>query len=295
MSAGAGPLIAFMKPHRLTGKSAWQELLPLAFAVTDWTRPRKIVELGTHVGDSYCAFCQAVSTLKLTTTCTAVDTWQGDEHAGAYDQSVLDELKAYHDPLYGRFSTLFQGTFDQALTLFENRSVDLLHIDGLHTYKAVKHDFETWLPKMSERGVVLFHDTDVRERNFGVWQVWEELSKRYPSHEFKFGHGLGILAVGKEVPSGLKHLFDENNPALATTDAMFKALGERCALLALSTAAQGQQAQTDALRLELQNMRNSTSWKITEPMRAALEHVRFKLNHILRSGNSWRIRLVRSD
>jgi len=111
--------------------------------------------------------------------CYAVDTWRGDEHAGFYTDDIFNEFSSYHDTRYRSFSRLLRSTFDEALQYFKDGSVDLLHIDGLHTYEAVKHDFDTWLPKLSDRAVVLMHDHHVRENHFGVWKLWAELSKRY--------------------------------------------------------------------------------------------------------------------
>jgi GT2 family glycosyltransferase/glycosyltransferase involved in cell wall biosynthesis len=165
----------------------------------DVLRPRVFVELGVHAGDSYCAFCQAVKELQLDTRCYGVDTWQGDAHSGAYGADVLDGLRAHHDPLYGAFSSLIPGTFDDALPRFTDGTVDLLHIDGYHAYDAVKHDFESWLPKMSAGGIVLLHDIDVRERDFGIRRLWTEIKDRYPTVEFMHGHGLGLVAVPDEV------------------------------------------------------------------------------------------------
>jgi len=199
--------VSFALPLRIT-QSTWLTHTPFAMFIIDLLRPLTFVELGTRHGVSYCAFCQAVSALELEARCYAIDTWRGDPHAGQYGEDVRIDLKQYHDPLYGDFSRLIQSTFDEALEYFPNDTIDLLHIDGYHTYDAVKNDFNNWLPKMSQRGVILMHDINVRDRDFGVWKLWEELKLKYPHFEFTHGHGLGILAVGEKYPPSLDLLLE---------------------------------------------------------------------------------------
>ena len=62
--------------------------------------------------------------------------------------------------------------------------------------------------KMSARGVVLFHDIDVRERDFGVWKLWEEITEKHLYFEFVHGHGLGVLAVGKDFPTAFQEFLE---------------------------------------------------------------------------------------
>ncbi|MFP2934627.1 class I SAM-dependent methyltransferase, partial [Pyxidicoccus sp. 3LG] len=232
-------------PKRLLASSAWLEHVPFAMFIVDLVRPKVLVELGTQSGVSYCAFCQAVAELKLDTRSHAVDTWAGDAHAGTYGAEVLADLREHHDPRYGGFSRLMQMTFAEALPKFEDGSIDLLHIDGCHEYEQVRADFERWLPKMSRSGVVLFHDTRVRERNFGVWRLWEELSGRYPSFEFEHGHGLGVLAVGAEVPEGVRAMAELRGEDAARFRGFFAELGSR-----MSLRMRSEQLDAEVARLE---------------------------------------------
>lgn len=200
--------VVFSLPRRLTPYSAWHDHIPFAMYLVSLLRPRVIVELGTQGGDSYCAFCQAVQELNLDARCYAIDTWQGDAHVGYYGPEILNDLRAFHDPLYGSFSQLIQSTFSAALDHFPAASIDLLHLDGYHTYEAARTDFEQWLCKLSPRGVVLLHDTNERERDFGVCRLWDELVLSYPHWEFFNGHGLGLLSVGPEAVERLASLFN---------------------------------------------------------------------------------------
>lgn len=152
------------------------------------------------------AMCQAVKSLALGTSCFAVDTWSGDQHTGLYSEAVYHDFSRFHDQHYRAFSRLVRSTFDDALNHFEDKTVDLLHIDGLHTYQAVRHDYESWLPKLSPNAVVLLHDTNVRENNFGVFRLWSEVSRDRLNINFLHGHGLGVLGMGRDYSPALRLL-----------------------------------------------------------------------------------------
>ena len=194
-------------PDYLDEASAWIEHIPFAFWIMEAFGPSCVVELGTHTGVSYLAFCQAAQKLGIDTRGYAVDTWQGDEHTGFYGEEVFQKLSQIHDRRYGWFSRLVRTTFDEAVRYFDDGSIELLHIDGLHTYEAVKHDFETWRPKLAPRALVLLHDANVRERDFGVFRLWRELAQTHAHFEFLHGHGLGVLGVGSGFPSAVAALF----------------------------------------------------------------------------------------
>ena len=198
---------SFWFPERLC-ESAWIEHAPFAYWLIEAHRPSLLVELGTHWGYSFFTFCQAVQNIGLPARCFAVDTWQGDDQAGRYGEEVFESVNGYNEAHYAAFAGLMRTTFDAAAPSFADRSVDLLHIDGRHAYENVSHDFAIWLPKLSSRGIVVFHDVNERKHDFDVWRLWSELREKYPHFEFEHGHGLGILTVGEDIGPRLRALFD---------------------------------------------------------------------------------------
>ncbi|MFS1512907.1 class I SAM-dependent methyltransferase [Chengkuizengella sp. SCS-71B] len=156
-------------------------------------KPKLVVELGTYSGVSYFSFCQAVKDGKIPTKCVAIDHWKGDPHTDKYEEDIYIKVKEISDIEFPKISTLMRTTFDEAVSSFEDNTVDILLIDGYHTFESVKHDYVTWLPKLSINSIVLFHDICVKKDDFGVYKLWEMLKKQYPSIEFDHSYGLGVL------------------------------------------------------------------------------------------------------
>lgn len=220
----------FWRPTYLA-PSAWHEHIPFAFWIMQAHRPRVVVELGVHYGVSYFAFCQAAGRLGLDASLYGIDTFKGDAHSGTYDGTVYEQVKKHNDSHYAGFSSIVRSTFEDALHHFQNGSIDLLHIDGMHTFDAVRADFDSWSQKLSPRAVVLMHDTNVRERGFGVAKMFQDLCSRYPHFEFIHGHGLGVLGIGKDQSVQMQHLFtlSKNELERHLVRETFASLGRGCA------------------------------------------------------------------
>lgn len=75
----------------------------------------------------------------------------------------------------GSFFHLFDSTKFQL-----GKKVDVIFIDGDHTYEGCKKDIENWYPQMAEHGVMCFHDCDATSP--GVVQAVEEFVAK---HKFK--------------------------------------------------------------------------------------------------------------
>lgn len=217
--------ICLSAPDFMSNSTPWHGHMPFGMTLTDILRPSQIVELGVYCGDSFFAFCQSARILKLSGSIeiTGIDTFEGDPSMGGYDgDSIKATVASRIQSYYPDFARLIIDTFDKALDTFPDGSIDLIHHDGDHSYDAVRHDFNSWLPKLSPTGIWIMHDTQatfVTETNTlvdGSSIFWKELVAQYPGRTFEFthSHGLGLLAPN-DFPSNTIEWFCQNASTLS--------------------------------------------------------------------------------
>jgi hypothetical protein len=268
--------------------SAWIGHAPFLKFLVREQKPRLFVELGVHNGFSYFVGCQSIQECQLNSKAFAVDHWLGDSQAGFFDDSVFQGVKTLNQK-YSSFSTLLKMSFDEALDQFENSSIDLLHIDGFHSYESAKRDFESWLPKMSSSAIILLHDIHVRRNTFGVYLFWKELKRNYRTIEFVGSHGLGVVFLGEIQDGKIAQLVEiSKGGELSQVQGTFgsisddviqnsrnilleSAIAERDSAIAERDSAIAERdsaiAERDSAIAERDSVLNSTIWKLSKSYR----------------------------
>jgi hypothetical protein len=154
---------------------------------------RTIVEIGVEYGYSLFSFAIALPQA----TVVGIDPYQ-DELVGLDEDAVgrlrassllgSKEAEAWVRRFISQFPRviLLRGTSVEMARRWIGQ-VDVIHIDGIHTYDDVSRDFRLWEPHLRPGGCVLFHDT--RLFADGVGRLFRELPGR--KSEIADCYGLG--------------------------------------------------------------------------------------------------------
>lgn len=183
-----------------TLQSAWLGHREFAEWLVREVQPKLTVELGVDYGFSlFCFANQGIGEV------VGIDTFEGDEMTGVHGtaeavvQSVIDQNKYTN-------ITIQKSTFDECFETWDKedptKKIDILHIDGLHTYTAVKNDYDKWSTLLSDNGVILMHDTVSFN---GVKRCFEE--SNLLKLNFPHSAGLGVLTRNKELFEKIKANF----------------------------------------------------------------------------------------
>ena len=171
--------------------SAWKGHRRFAEWLVHRTKPKVIVDLGVDFG--YSTFVWATAGAEHGTEVFGIDMFEGDPQTGV--RNTFDAVKKTAADHKLDNLTVLRADFASVAQLW-CRFVDILHIDGFHSFEAVSSDFANWSPHVGKDGVILFHDTAVQE-----YQVKDFFATLPKDHCFEFFHsfGLGVYTKNKEL------------------------------------------------------------------------------------------------
>jgi hypothetical protein len=169
--------------------SAWKGHRKFAEWLVNYVKPTTTVDLGVDYG--YSLFCLAEPNIG---TVYGIDTFEGDIHAGHHPDALEKVNYVIAKNEYTNIK-IIKGYFDEVATTWD-LPIDILHIDGLHTYEAAMNDYITWSKFLTDDSVIIMHDVvafkDVRS-------VFQEIN--LPKMFFSHSAGLGVLSKNAELIS----------------------------------------------------------------------------------------------
>lgn len=159
-----------------------------------------VVEIGTATGGTFYAFCQmAPSDAHI----ISIDL-PGGPFGGGYELEDVQMFKTYakvgQTIYFMREDSHQEETKKMLLERLKDRKIDVLFIDGDHSYEGVKKDFEMYEPLVAKGGIIIFHDIckHATAPECQVDKFWNEIKEKYEHKEFidpedtEWG-GIGVL------------------------------------------------------------------------------------------------------
>jgi len=87
-----------------------------------------------------------------------------------------------------------------------DKTIDILHIEGFHTYKTIKAEYDHWLRYLRSNGTILFHYKQ-NEKN-GADVYFKELEENKTGYTLFFEQiGLGLFVEKKDVAEYILSMF----------------------------------------------------------------------------------------
>lgn len=178
------------------GDSAW-----LLYGLVRAMKPQVCVETGSARGKSTCYIAQALRE-NLGGKLYAIDPHRSTAWNDAGEHDTFPALQRNLHAIGGEayVEIIRSGSAEAARGW--SRPIDMIFIDGDHSYEGVKADWDLFLPHLARFGVVVFHDTTwsitdypftVRQ-DLGVSRLLEELrAAGYPLVTIDRNYGVTLV------------------------------------------------------------------------------------------------------
>ena len=172
-------------------ESTWKGHELFGIWIVQKIKPKVTVDLGFDMGLSTFAFAHRNRGHTF-----GVD-WIGNANFSrkrAAMESAFQNISAAIRLKYVKNIHLFIGPLNEIAQKWDCK-IDLLHIDGMHSYEEIKEQYEHWKLFLNEDAVILIHDVEGYPEETG--RFFRELS--LPKLKFTHNNGLGIATKSRAV------------------------------------------------------------------------------------------------
>jgi cephalosporin hydroxylase len=166
-------------------------------------QPRRLVEIGTAQGGVFWLLCQLSQEDAIL---VSVDLPPEERFSGGMKVAIdIQKMKRPNQAVHAVSGSSHDPAIrDRVKWIFAGELIDVLFVDGDHSYDGVKQDYEMYRSLVRPGGIIAFHDiVDTKYEDCHVNVFWRELTQnsrlpateivgRIPAH---FG-GIGVITVG---------------------------------------------------------------------------------------------------
>ena len=167
-------------------------------------RPHVVVEIGTSAGGLLFAVAQLADPTATLISIDLPDPNDTAELRAAIPKILASLVRPTQKLIALRESSMLHSVREDVRAFLDGRAVDLLIIDGDHSYGGVRSDFEMYAPLVGPAGLVAFHDVLVRPENSGrgldVGILWQELVGNYKTETIVDPNGVPGIATQRHTP-----------------------------------------------------------------------------------------------
>ncbi len=159
-------------------------------------KPKYILEIGTASGATLFLFTKIA---EKDATIISIDL-PGGEFGGGYPEwkiPIFKKFSSQNQQLHLiRMDSHKEETIEKAKQHLNQNLLDILFIDGDHSYLGVKKDFEMYHSLVKNQGKIIFHDITSSKWQERVYEFWNEIKTKYDSIEIVEEINQNLAGIG---------------------------------------------------------------------------------------------------
>lgn len=164
--------------------------------IVDKLRPKTVLEIGTYRGGTLFIHSRLASANAILVSIDLPGSLPGRVwrwmHTPIFNRFIKDDQRLH----LLRANSHRRETLNMVSQFLNGRQLDLLFVDGDHSYTGVRTDFEMYAPLVRSGGIIAFHDIVIQPPPSDVARFWNGIKSSYRHSEIVHSRETDAMGIG---------------------------------------------------------------------------------------------------